>query len=250
MAYADSEIERLTQDIIELRDQVGARDEQILGFEIDQLETLQQLEASTEIARKLQRRVGFCENNHTTATTYSHPADDPLDAIPMTAANSSDAVDKARQYLSDRLIIPTAALKDLDKLDSAVNSASWGQHAWRAFLALHAYARALAADPATYGFWQWCEHSHDPLAWPARNKRLAMTESESVINNPKYRAQRVLPVATEVAAVGRIFMGAHMKIAEGGGDLAPRIYFHVDDRNAKVHVGFFGPHSHMRNTRS
>lgn len=65
MAYADSEIERLTQEVVELREQVGAREEQILGFEIDQLETLQQLEVSSELARKLQRRVGFCEDNHT-----------------------------------------------------------------------------------------------------------------------------------------------------------------------------------------
>ncbi|AYF76294.1 hypothetical protein D7D52_23465 [Nocardia yunnanensis] len=251
MSYADSEIERLTQEIIELRDQVGARDEQILGFEIDQLETLQQLEAVTENARKLRQRVDFCEHNHTATVTGSAlPAGDPLDAIPTTAANSSDAVAKARQYLSDRLVIPDSAPKDLDKLDSAVNSSSWGQHAWRAFRALHAYARALEADPTTRGFWQWCEHSHDPLAWPARNKRLAMTESDSVINNAKRRARRVLPVSREVADGGYVFMGAHMKIAEGGGDLAPRIYFHVDTGNAKVHVGFFGPHSHMRNTRS
>lgn len=250
MEYADSEIERLTQEIVELREQVGARDEQILGFEIDQLETLQQLETSTELARKLQRRVGYCEGNHTSFTAVDPHHDDPAESIPLTAANSSDAVDKARQHLSDRLVIPDAALKDLDKLDSAVNSASWGQHAWRGFLALHAYARALAADTATCGFWDWCDHSHDPLAWPARNKRLAMTESDSVIRNPKLRAQRVLPVSTEVDADGTIFMGAHMKIAEGGGDLAPRIYFHVDTVRCTVHVGFFGPHAHMRNTRS
>jgi hypothetical protein len=39
-------------------------------------------------------------------------------------------------------------------------------------------------------------------------------------------------------------MLAHLKIAEGGGHLAPRVYFHDDTGGAtgKAHVGFVGPH--------
>jgi hypothetical protein len=44
-------------------------------------------------------------------------------------------------------------------------------------------------------------------------------------------------------------MPAHLKIAEGGGMLAPRLYFHDDTRGptGKVHVGYIGPHEHMPN---
>jgi hypothetical protein len=47
-------------------------------------------------------------------------------------------------------------------------------------------------------------------------------------------------------------MYSHLKIAEGGKDLAPRVYFHddTDGSTGKVHIGFIGPHYLMPNTRS
>ena len=48
-----------------------------------------------------------------------------------------------------------------------------------------------------------------------------------------------------------MFMEAHLKVAEGGGMLAPRIYFHDDtghnSNTRMVHVGFFGPHDLVPN---
>lgn len=39
-------------------------------------------------------------------------------------------------------------------------------------------------------------------------------------------------------------MLAHLKISEGGGSLAPRVYFHDDTGGAtgKMHIGLVGPH--------
>lgn len=39
-------------------------------------------------------------------------------------------------------------------------------------------------------------------------------------------------------------MLAHLKISEGGGNLAPRVYFHDDTSGStgKVHIGLVGPH--------
>ncbi|WP_255491855.1 MULTISPECIES: hypothetical protein [unclassified Actinotalea] len=47
-------------------------------------------------------------------------------------------------------------------------------------------------------------------------------------------------------------MESHLKISEGGGDIAPRVYFYDDTAGAirKVHVGFVGPHYLVPNTRS
>ena len=79
-----------------------------------------------------------------------------------------------------------------------------------------------------------------------------MRESEQVETNERLRKQRVLPVATEVDASGRVLMWPHLKIAEGGGPLAPRVYFHDDTRGStgKVHIGFVGPHRYMENTKT
>ena len=39
-------------------------------------------------------------------------------------------------------------------------------------------------------------------------------------------------------------MHAHLKVAEGGGQNIPRIYFYDDAKGGtgKVHIGFIGPH--------
>jgi len=177
-------------------------------------------------------------------------AEDEADAVPTSVSSVTDAGLQAQLYLSDRIIVPAEAMRDLDDLDATVNAPSWGQTSWRAFRALHAYASALASSDDPGSFWSWCANSGHPLAWPATNKKLAMQESESVQANATLRNARVLPVSTSVSADGTIYMGAHIKIAQGGGNLAPRIYFHVDGANAQVHVGFFGPHKYMPNTKT
>jgi hypothetical protein len=59
----------------------------------------------------------------------------------------------------------------------------------------------------------------------------------------------MLPVSRHIDPCGRKEMVAHLKIAQGGGPLAPRIYFYDDKAGptGKVHVGFIGPHENMPN---
>ncbi|MBC7279543.1 hypothetical protein [Nocardioides sp.] len=55
---------------------------------------------------------------------------------------------------------------------------------------------------------------------------------------------RDLRALAAYAPSGRILTWSHLKVAEGGGDLAPRVYIHDDTNDVakKVHVGFDGPH--------
>lgn len=68
--------------------------------------------------------------------------------------------------------------------------------------------------------------------------------SETVQANSRLRDTRIFEVAADVDLIGQILMLAHLKIAEGGGNLASRIYFHDDTggKTGKIHVGFVGPH--------
>lgn len=79
-----------------------------------------------------------------------------------------------------------------------------------------------------------------------------MSESETVQNNARLASKRVFKVAEAVNGSGELYMGAHLKISEGGGNLAPRVYFHDDTAGAtgKVHIGFVGPHYLAPNTKS
>lgn len=161
-----------------------------------------------------------------------------------------EAVLAARIWLSDWLVVASDAGRDLDVLDATPTARAWGNSCWRGLRALAAYAhdRASGFDG---NFWRWCERG-GPLAWPASRKRLSMGESRTVTGSAKLSADRLMPVSTLVDPSGRIHMWAHLKIAEGGGNLAPRVYFHDDTAGDthKVHVGFVGPHRFVRNTRT
>jgi hypothetical protein len=76
-----------------------------------------------------------------------------------------------------------------------------------------------------------------------------MNESEAVLNNPRLRQALRLPIDPAVDPSGMTEMFSHLKISEGGGPLAPRIYFYDDTKGStgKVHVGYFGPHRNMPN---
>ncbi|AXH96005.1 hypothetical protein [Ornithinimicrobium avium] len=172
------------------------------------------------------------------------------DEIPDEVQDTSEAVMAAQMYLTDRVVVHDDAARDLDGIDTCPQAYAWGNKAWRGFRAFAAYAESRASG-FRGGFWEWCREG-GPFAWPANSKHLSMTESESVRNNEKLSRFRVLPVSSEVSLGGTLTMLSHLKIAEGGGDLAPRIYFYDDTggHTGRVHVGFVGPHYLMPNTKS
>jgi len=175
--------------------------------------------------------------------------------VPDTDASASelpDTVDTITEAIQLAERLPHIALHpeapvDIEKLESSVTATAWANTIWRGLRSLDAYA--AGNHGVAGGFWEWCRAAGSPWAWPASNKKLAMRESEGVLNNRALRAARMLPVASKVHSSGRIEMLAHLKIAEGGGPLAPRVYFYDDTAGptTKVHIGFIGPHHHMPN---
>jgi hypothetical protein len=172
--------------------------------------------------------------------------------LPADAESPSDAAAMAQQYLSDYLAFPPEACVDLDDIDTCVEAPAWGSSSWRAFRSLHAYVESVAGGVSIGDFWTWCKDSQHPLAWPATSKKLSMVESDIVKagKKGKYKKKREFPVDHRVNASGKEFMEAHIKIAEGGGALAPRIYFLVSNVTQKVHIGYFGPHRNVPNSRA
>lgn len=169
--------------------------------------------------------------------------DDTDDDVIGAIASPSDAVAVARAHLS-RVVIPDAAIAAIGEIDGTPASPAWGRQTWKALRALEAYAHNHAGSGS---FWEWCEHGGHVFAWPASPRKLAMSESDTV--QREYLEDRRFPVDKRVAADGTIVMLAHCKIAEGGGRLTPRLYFHDDTRGVtgSVHIGFIGPHHLVRN---
>ncbi|SIN73676.1 hypothetical protein [Agromyces cerinus] len=162
-------------------------------------------------------------------------------SIPDEVQDTSEATLAAQTYLTRWLALPDSAVRDLEDIDTAPNAFAWGNTTWRGLRALAAYAEDRASGWDAGGFWEWCA-SGPVLGWPATSKKLSMTESDYVQNT--LSRSREFKVDPRVEESGEIKMLAHLKISEGGGPLAPRVYFYDDTNGATkmVHVGLVGPH--------
>jgi hypothetical protein len=236
LPIAEEEIQRLQRERDDLKLELAATEDELLDTQAD-------LEESTSEVTRLQdhlvwTRVEKAPNGSTQGE---------LEQLAVVPTSIAEAISLARERLSGVTIHDDAA-RDIVDLDSAVNGPSWAEVCWRGLRALHLYAVA-SHDGDFFG---WCSSVGHPWGWPASKKKLAMLESESVMSRGKFSDQRFLPIDPSAAPAGRIHMWSHLKIAEGGGPMAPRIYFHDDTRGAtgKVHVGFIGPHRYMENTRT
>jgi hypothetical protein len=158
----------------------------------------------------------------------------------------ADAIDLAREHLRS-VVLHESAPREIELLDQNLKYKAWAGAIWQGLLALEHYARATAGGASAGGFYGWCSESGE---WAT--SKVAMGESETVENNARMRAARVLPIDPAVGLGGETYMGAHLKIQKGGETQIPRIYFHDDTGGAtgKVHVGFIGPHSLMPNKQT
>lgn len=214
------------------------------------------VEDQEQLSRELSMKVGHLDRLHRALEQrrifdlFYETQHDPGSGLPDEADSVDAAIILAMDYLSDWLVIHDNAPQDLDGINTAPQSSAWGNTTWRGFRALAAFAEARSTDFAG-GFYDWCK-SDPPMGWPATPKKLSMTESDTVRNNTSLSSKRVLPVSTDVDSTGRVLMLSHLKIAEGGGNLAPRVYFYDDTTGTtmKIHVGFVGPHYLMPNTKS
>ncbi len=159
-------------------------------------------------------------------------------------ASCEDAIDLGRSL--EHIVIHSDAPRDIERLDQSADSELWAQRIYRHLQALDRYA-ADKAGGFNGSFKEWCERSgSDYVLSP---KFVAMTESDWVQNNERYRSCRILPVDRQVHPGRQIEMFAHLKTVQGGGTTIPRIYFHDDTMGItkKVHIGFIGPHDLMPN---
>ncbi|MDW3217105.1 MAG: hypothetical protein R8F63_00720 [Acidimicrobiales bacterium] len=231
---AELELLERNEQIDELRLLLEAEQERMIGL-VDDLEAAQ---AELVVERRIMRSMRHATSND--AADFE---------LPDEVASCQEAIDLAGEHLP-LVVIAAEACRDIEELDSAIESRAWANSTWRALKALQAYA--VEAPTFDGGFWQWCQNTSALDRWPATDKKLAMSESETVMESPKLRKCRQFGIDQAVDTRGWIVMEKHMKIAEGGGPNIPRLYFHDDTKGVtkKVHVGFFGPHRHVPNTRT
>lgn len=191
--------------------------------------------------RALRQNIKLLVSGEPVEKDSESPSIDELD-VPT---SSADVVLMVREHL-DLVELHRDAPQDIDQIDEDLKDRVWAGTAWDGFCALQRYAEAVRATDDASGFFIWCKNTG---AWSTN--KLAMVESRQTLSGD-LGAHRVLPVSLDVDPSGTMTMEAHLKIQVGGRGTIPRIYFHDDTRGStgKIHVGFFGPHYLMPNTKT
>lgn len=204
-----------------------------------QIEDVRVTAAETEEeAEKLRARVEWLETQLAEAgrPAWGSPEQPEIDLAPETCGELPERVDRELSHVS----FPSKLWAPADDLDLHISTA-WAKRAWRAFVAFNAYAQAKQSGQFEGNFLKYCADGN-PRACPAT--WVALRESETTDNNPRYRNLRTFAVDPDSTSAGdEIYMPAHIKI-EPGGNPAPRIHFHDDTggTTGKIHIGYFGVH--------
>ncbi|MEZ7240288.1 hypothetical protein QYS60_21295 [Rhodococcus sp. GXMU-t2271] len=242
--------EKAREEVISLRREVDELREQDMGRIIQMEDLLDEQDRVRSLAEGIQRRLDHAIHTliHDGVGDAFMEDDTTGEFIPRKVTSAAEAVHQAHLYLSDHLTIHPRALRDAQDMDADNAGSTWAHSAWNAFRALHAYASSLSSGKKKYDFEYWCQSSNHPLTWPTN--RLSMHESNKLKSDQSLWKHRYLPVSVEFDPSGCRYMEAHIKIVSTGGPMIPRIYFDVDYGKCKVHIGYFGPHKHMPNTRT
>ena len=218
LAENEKTIQRLRSDLEKSQNEV-----------IDGIAELE--ERDTKIAF-LQRRVAALLRNESKALEEST-------RIPEEVSSIAEAISAGRQHLSG-VVIPENIRGDLEELDQTLHSRTWGNSVWRGLVALNTYA--IQSDRNPGGFHEWCKDAESARVWNFGVNKYAADESDTVKRKENLRKLRVFPIDHEVDSSGSVYMGAHLKIANGL--LAPRLYFYDDTwgKTQKIHIGYIGRH--------
>ncbi|MFF2567341.1 hypothetical protein [Streptomyces sp. NPDC058084] len=161
-------------------------------------------------------------------------------------ANWEELVERVESDL-DHIVLGDV-LASVRSLRGHTSEATWRQRTWEALRALDAYARAKNEHRAEH-----LPHMTAYLAWkdapvPLPRSRYSATESQLVLNTPKLREERMLPVPREVHPSGRALMAEHIRIGSGKPP-APRLHLYDNTAgNGLIYVGYIG--EHLRNSRT
>jgi uncharacterized coiled-coil protein SlyX len=215
-----------------LNQKIADQSDEIFGLAHDLEVTQQELEHAQATVRALQRRL--VEAN-LFEQAYS-PVTEPPEAAPT---SFSDLLQRLAGL--DSFVVFTGDEDETLKLEGHAPYGAWARVAWQCVLAISDYAKAKQSGEFANDFKAWCE-SPPPGAHALPASRVARDESETVRTNERFARHRYFPVPATIDPSGRIFMGAHVRIARSG-QISPRLYFYdATSVDGHVYIGYIGPH--------
>jgi hypothetical protein len=151
-----------------------------------------ELVARDDLIRALRRRLTDAKLY---AEAYTPPAE--TTELPKSFADLLDRIQELTPY-----VVFTGDAEACHDLDEQQQNSTWAQTAWQALLALRDYARTKQSQGFDGDFKRWCESPPGGGRAISAGK-VARGESDTVRNNRRLHAMRVLPVPPTVSETVR-----------------------------------------------
>lgn len=245
---ADSEvaIEQLNEAVAreeEREAQAKTLQQRIEDMELDLAQAEQDdLENQRELA-ELRRRLALTAN----PDTYVAPDDAEWDAPDSVEELVSRITPGREAHRALEFVEFTGDADAVLEVDRRYPSGLYARTLWLYVRVLYDYAAAKARGDfgGTVYMYLTDDRVSGAKCVPARH---ASRESDSVLNNSEWSAERMFPVPTTVDPAGAVLMDAHFKPTYKD-TFAPRMHYYDDTaRSGKVYIGYIG--KHLTNTRT
>ncbi|PJI95239.1 hypothetical protein [Luteimicrobium subarcticum] len=231
LARRESQLDTLTNTVIELRDQVEDLNHRLDDEQNEHGITAQDAREQTELVRALRLRL-----NRVAATEAWAPLSDTERESPVPESFG----DLLSRFSELEHVVWTGDSGTTEELDERNPLGGWAGKTWDALRALDDYARERLAGRCTTFDAYLKDIPSGCHAYPAN--RHARDESDDVKHTAKYAAPRLFVVPASIDPSGRVFMGAHIKIAQSG-MISPRMhYFDAVTTDGHIYVGYIGRH--------
>lgn len=127
------------------------------------------------------------------------------------------------------------------EIDRRYPSGLYAKTLWQYVRVLHDFAEARATQGFSGNVHMYLTDDHTTGTKCSPNRHAA-NESQTVLANPSWRQERVLPVPPSVSVSGSALMVAHFKPTHKD-TFAPRMHY-LDDlaKSGKVYIGYIGKH--------
>ncbi|MBT0769051.1 hypothetical protein KIH74_08940 [Kineosporia sp. J2-2] len=236
--------ERVVTQLSRLRDELedSASDQKKLRWRLDD-EQLEHSEALAELDAA-RRRNAYLEkqliDSNQADLVYAGSAPSTRDEV----SDFEEVLIRAQDLEHVVITCPESVPMSLTQHDPL---GEWARKTWQILGVLDDYAAASLAGHCTTDVAGYLRNTPDGYRGYSANRH-AVSESEDVRNNSKFRDARVLPVPESVVATGWVEMMAHFKIAQSG-MISPRLHYYDDtSRSAKIYVGHIGQHLPTKRT--
>ncbi|MFE1664102.1 hypothetical protein [Microbacterium sp. P02] len=209
------------------------------------------LTIADEAARQLEREVHILRQRLILADRAEETLVEPLESIWAPPDDIAELVARLTPgkgaHISTSRIVFTGDVEVALEVDEHEKTPRYAWAFWDYIHVLFDFAEGRANGQIASGVHGYLK-SDAVAGHKCAPDRHAATESESVLNKPEWRRQRVLPVPVEVDPSGFALMDAHFK-PTWRDTFAPRMHYYDDTaRTGKIYIGYIG--RHLKNTKS